>query len=133
MTRTKHRGSCHCGNVRFVTTFDLTKPVGRCNCTVCTKLGVMGSIIKPEAFELVAGEALLGMYEWGGKTSQRYFCKTCGAHPFARGHLDVLGGDYVSINVNCFDDVDPATLTVQYWDGRHDNWMAGARDRPWPV
>ncbi|WP_426749625.1 hypothetical protein [Myxococcus sp. Y35] len=40
---------------------------------------------------------------------------------------------FASINVNCIDDIDPATLTYQYWDGRHDNWAAGFRDTPWPV
>ena len=37
---------------------------------------------------------------------RRYFCKHCGIHCFGRGHLEVLGGDYVSINLNTLDDVD---------------------------
>jgi len=51
---------------------------------------------------------------------------------FGRGHLAELGGDFVSINLNCLDGVELSELKVMYWDGRHDNW-AGARDEPWPV
>jgi hypothetical protein len=32
-----------------------------------------------------------------------------------------------------FDDLDPADVKIGYWDGRHDNWQAGMRDRPWPI
>jgi hypothetical protein len=69
----------------------------------------------------------------GGKTGTRYFCKTCGILCFLRGHLDVLGGDYVSINLNTLDEVELTNVKVEYWDGRHDNWMAGSRAVPWPM
>ncbi|SRR6266542_1100201 len=71
--------------------------------------------------------------EWGAKISRRFFCKTCGIHCFARGHLAEVGGDYVSINLNCIDDLDPNELNVSYWDGRHNNWHAGPRSTPWPI
>lgn len=51
---------------------------------------------------------------------------------FLRGHLPELGGDYVAIYLNTLDDLDPSTIQVMYWDGRHDNWEAGPRDTPWP-
>lgn len=129
----KHTGSCHCGAVRFEVRADLASGASRCNCSICLKLGATGCIVKPEAFRLVAGEDDCGTYEWGHRVSKRWFCKRCGVYCFARGHLDVLGGDYVSVNLNCLDDVDPNALAVVHWDGRHDNWRAGARDRPWPI
>jgi hypothetical protein len=131
-TPTKHRGSCHCGAVKFEVETDLAT-VSRCNCTICTKTATTGTIVKPEAFTLLAGEAELGSYEWGGKTGRRFFCKHCAIHCFLRGHLEVLGGDYVSINVNALDDVDPRDLAVVYWDGRHNNWQSGPRPAPWPI
>jgi hypothetical protein len=128
----KHGGSCHCGAVRFEAVIDVGRAT-RCNCTICTKTGTTGTNVKPEAFTLLAGEEALSAYEWGHRVSRRFFCKHCGVQVFARGHLDVLGGDFVSVNLNCLDDVDPGALKVVYWDGRHDNWQAGPRETPWPV
>jgi hypothetical protein len=31
------------------------------------------------------------------------------------------------------DDIDLAHTQVGYFDGRHDNWMAGMRPTPWPI
>jgi hypothetical protein len=127
------RGSCHCGAVRFEAAVDLSEGTSGCNCTVCTKLGARGGIVKPDAFALLAGEDSLTSYEWGAKISKRFFCKRCGIYCFARGHLAQLGGDYVSINYNTLDDVDVGQLKVGYWDGRHNNWQAGMRPTPWPT
>lgn len=129
----KHPGSCHCGRVRFEVELDLTQGASRCNCSICMKLGVTGAIVKPDAFKLLSSKEATAEYVWGGRVSQRHYCKECGVHCFAYGHLDVLGGDYVSVNVNCLDDVDVAELQIGYWDGRHNNWGAGMRETPWPV
>jgi len=127
------RGGCHCGAVRFEVAIDLGKGGGRCNCSVCTKTAVTSAIVKPSAFTLLSGEGALTSYAWGYQISRRFFCRHCGVHCFGRGFLEEVGGDYVSINLNCVDDLDPATLPVIYWDGRHDNWQAGPRPTPWPV
>jgi hypothetical protein len=129
----KQLGGCHCGAVRFQAEIDLAAGVSRCNCSVCTKISPSSIIMKPAAFTLLAGQDGLSSYEWGAKISTRYFCKHCGVHCFGRGHLAEVGGDYVSINANCLDEVDPGRLKVIYWDGRHDNWEAGPRPTPWPV
>jgi hypothetical protein len=127
-----HRGSCHCGAVRFQVDVDATKG-SRCNCSICTKVAQTGGIVKPGAFALLSGEDSLSTYEWGHKISKRYFCKHCGVHCFARGHLAELGGDYVSVNLNCLDDVELASVGLSFWDGRHNNWQAGTRSTPWPM
>lgn len=131
-SRMLHRGSCHCGAVRFEAELDLSLPVSRCNCSICTKLGATGASIEPSAFTLLSPEAELGRYVWG-EVSARYFCQKCGVYCFGKGHLDVLGGDFVSVNVNCLDDADPAQMKIVYFDGRHDNWQAGTRSEPWPI
>ena len=133
MAAMKHLGTCHCGAVRFAVALDLERGASRCNCTICTKIAGLGAFAKPDAFTLLSDDAALGVYEWGAKISRRYFCKTCGVHCFGRGDLAELGGAYVSVNVNVLEDVDPATIKVTYWDGRHDNWQAGPRATPWPV
>jgi hypothetical protein len=128
----KHLGSCHCKAVRFEVRVDASK-ASRCNCSICAKVSQLGAIVKPEAFTLLSDESALGTYAWGGKVSTRFFCKQCGIHCFGRGHLKELGGDFVSVNVNCLDDVELGEVKVTYWDGRHDNWQAGTREVPWPI
>jgi hypothetical protein len=129
---TKHAGGCHCGAVRFEVMVDTTAAT-MCNCSICAKLGQIGGSVKPDAFKLLAGEDNLGLYEWGAKIGHRRFCKTCGIHVFAPGHLAELGGDFVSINFLCLDDFDPLDAKLGYWDGRHNNWQAGLRDKRWPI
>ena len=62
----KHRGSCHCGSVRFEAVVDGTSGT-KCNCTICTKISATGAIVKPETFVLLSDESKLGTYVWGGK------------------------------------------------------------------
>jgi hypothetical protein len=128
----KRAGGCHCGVVRFEVAIDASRG-GRCNCSICTKVAQTGGMVKPAAFRLVEGEGHLTAYVWGGKISTRFFCKRCGVHCFGKGHLAELGGDYVSVNLNTLDDLDPRDVKVIYWDGRHDNWQAGPRDTAWPI
>ena len=128
----KHAGGCHCGAVRFEVLVDTTSG-SRCNCSVCTKTSVLGGSVKPAAFTLLSGAESLSEYEWGHKISRRFFCKHCGVHCFARGHLEQIGGDFVSICINTVDGVEFRDLKVTYWDGRHDNWHAGPRSAPWPI
>jgi len=130
---TPHAGGCHCRAVRFEVELDLKSPVSRCNCTLCTKRSSSNALVKPSAFRLLAGADCLGDYEWGGKTMHFHFCKCCGIHVFARGNIPELGGEFVTVNVLCIDDLDPKVLTFVYWDGRHNNWDAGPREKPWPV
>jgi len=133
MAISRYLGTCHCGAVRFAVALDLAQGASRCNCSVCTKISMTAAFAKPAAFTLLSDDAALGAYEWGGKISRRYFCRTCGIHCFARGELPELGGAYVSVNVNALEDVDPITVKLSYWDGRHDNWDSGPRATPWPI
>lgn len=125
-------GSCHCGAVRFEVDADLGGKATRCNCRICQKTMATGFNTKPERFRLLTPRTALTAY---GRHdfAKRFFCSTCGIHCFGEGDLEILGGRFVSINVATLDDVDVGQLAIGYWDGRHDNWMAGLRDRPWPV
>ena len=59
------------------------------------------------------------------KPGTRALCKACGVIAFGWGHLPQIGGDYISIDLACLDNLDPAELIaapVRYMDGRADNW-----------
>ena len=129
---TTHRGSCHCGDVQYQAVIDPTH-ASRCNCSVCTKYGATTNIIKPDAFTLLSDEAGLASFSRFPEIASRFFCKRCHTYVFSKGHLEQIGGAYVSVNLNTIEDFDPLDATFVYWDGRHNNWQAGTRDTPWPV
>jgi hypothetical protein len=133
MPTTTYRGSCHCGAVRFEADLDLSGGVSRCNCTICTKVGAVGVMVKPDAFRIVAGAGELVEYTKPGHPVVFPFCRRCGIHTHNVGDLPHAGGKFVSVFVNLIDDVDPNDFPVSHWDGRNDNWAAGTRRTPWPI
>lgn len=125
MTVQTHAGSCHCQRVRFEADLDLAAGSGRCNCSICTKTRHWGAMVKPQAFRLLDGEGSLGDYQFGPRTTHYRFCTHCGVHVYCSGHVPELGGDYVSVALNCLDGIDPSTLVaaaITFYDGRNDNW-----------
>ena len=127
MTTKSYLGSCHCGTVRYEADIDLSAGTGKCNCSICRKARYWGVVIKPEAFRIIAGEDALSDYQFGHKIGHNLLCKHCGIRSFSRGHLDVLGGDYVSINLACLDNADDSELAgapVRFMNGRDNDWYS---------
>jgi hypothetical protein len=77
----QHEGGCHCGRVRFRARVDLDL-LSQCNCSICTKKGILHLPVAPEHFELLKGKNALTVYTFGTSVAQHTFCLHCGMHAF---------------------------------------------------
>jgi hypothetical protein len=111
-----YTGGCHCGEVRFEVTADVSN-VTACNCSICQKRGALWTFVTAEHFALRAGSDDLKDYQFGKKTIHHLFCPQCGVGAFSRG-LTPKGDEMVAVNVRCLDDVDVAGLAAKPFDGR---------------
>jgi hypothetical protein len=116
-----YRGSCHCGAVRFEVDLDLSQGSSQCNCSICSKTGWWGILVKPSAFRMVTGEELLLTLPRIPQ-SDHPRCTICGVPSFNRGDVPQIGGEFYSVNVRCLDDVDLSGLPITYLDGLHNTW-----------
>lgn len=130
--KTQHHGSCVCGDVQFDAEVDLDSG-SKCNCTICTKLGPTGAIVKPSAFTRTSDASTVASFTRMPEVGERFFCARCHTYCYGTGNLPELGGDFVSVNLNCVDGFDASKVKIVHWDGRHDNWNAGPRATPWPI
>jgi hypothetical protein len=119
-------GGCHCGRVRFRVTADLDG-VSECNCSICTKKGILHLIVPPERFELLSGKDDLVTYKFNTRTAKHYFCKVCGIHPFYVPRSDP---DKIAVNARCLDSFHELAIAPKRFDGR--NWEAAMEKKvPW--
>jgi hypothetical protein len=112
-----YTGGCHCGEVRFEVTADISSVVS-CNCSICQKRGALWTFVPADNFALRAGAEDLKDYQFGKKTIHHLFCAQCGVAAFSRGKSPKGGGEMIALNVRCLDDVDIATLKITTFDGR---------------
>lgn len=123
-----HKGSCHCGDVRFECELDLNDGTSKCNCSICAKSRFWKAIVPADKFHLLQGAGRLADYQFGSRNIHHQFCKTCGVKPFGRGNFEPIGAFY-AVNIMCLDDVSDTELAeapVAVEDGRNNRWGPGS-------
>lgn len=108
-----YTGGCHCGAVKYEVTTDLAE-VLQCNCSHCSKKGMLLNFVDKDKFKLISGKENLGEYQFNKKQIRHYFCKTCGVQSFAEG----VTFPKACINVRCLDGVDMDKLTLKPFNGK---------------
>ena len=121
-----YEGGCHCGRVRFRVTGTLGE-VSDCNCSMCTKKGIVHWIVRPEQFELLQGKDELTTYRFNTGVARHTFCRHCGIHPFYVPRSDP---DKIDVNARCLDGIDLSCVSVRTFDGRNWEQAKADRDRP---
>lgn len=118
-----HRGGCHCGNVRFEVTAPAKILVTQCNCSICSKSGYLGLVVRTDRFKLVKGADSLTTYRFNTRNATHTFCSTCGVKSYysPRSHPDG-----VNVNARCLDAGTVTTRIVRKVDGQ--NWEAVFKD-----
>lgn len=116
-----YEGGCHCGRVRFRIRVDLAESIiGECNCSICTKKGILHLPVAAERLEILSGRDDLATYTFNTGVARHTFCRHCGIHPFYNPRSDP---ENYSVNVRCLDAYDPDTMGPQrLFEGR--NWEA---------
>jgi len=114
----RYNGSCHCGAVRFEIEANIDR-VTHCNCSICSKKGMLHHRVPPERFRLLSGEADLGTYQFGTRIAKHHFCRRCGIHVFTRPRA---APELYTVNVRVLDDYDleRERPEIVEFDGR--NW-----------
>jgi hypothetical protein len=120
------QGSCHCGTLRFrVELGPDERDVLDCNCSMCTKKGILHLIVPEARFALESGGDALVTYTFGTGVARHMFCGVCGAHAFyrPRSHPDAW-----DVNVRCIEDVPLEYWRVRRFDGA--NWEQAFGELP---
>ena len=114
----KHKGSCHCGAVKFSNEGDEITQGLRCTCSICSRKGAMMSpeVIPAEALKIDANPDDIGLYEFDSKIAKHYFCKNCGIYT----HNEMLRiPGHFRVNLGCIDELDTGDFEVTVFDGKN--------------
>jgi hypothetical protein len=105
-------GRCHCGNIAFTlewTPEPGTIPARACTCSFCTRHGGVWTSCPSGSLVVTVGEpAQATTYAFGTETAEFHVCTRCGIVPVATSRID--GRLFAVVNVNTFENVDPALL-----------------------
>lgn len=114
-----YEGSCHCGTVGV----RVTKPAPiekliDCNCSICTKKGVLHTPVEEAELEIVKGADVVSTYRFGSGAAQHCYCPECGIHVFGRPRNNP---ERMTVNARCLDDFRSilASADVIEFDGQN--------------
>ncbi len=117
MSETKtYTGGCHCGKVRYEVTTDLAKVIS-CNCSRCSKSGMLLTFAPADQFKLLSGKDDLSEYRFNTGKIRHLFCRACGIESVATGE-GPGGAEMAAINVRCLDGVDVGSLALTPFNGK---------------
>lgn len=117
MAIAKHKGSCHCGAVRYTVELDTDAEAIECNCSICARSGTLLLFTGTDQFTLDSGGDNLTSYQFNKHVIDHVFCTTCGIKSFARGKRPD-GQEMVAINARCLEDVDVFAQKRKQFDGK---------------
>ena len=115
---TQYHGSCHCGAIRFSFKGEPIDSGIRCTCSICSRKGALmyNGLIPEKELKIDAQEGALSLYQFGKKTAKHYFCGRCGIYTF---HESSRKPGHLRVNLGCLDEIDPLSLRVEVFDGKH--------------
>lgn len=106
------QGSCHCGNISFTLAWDPDPeriPARACGCTFCQKHGGVWTSNPAGALRVALRDPDgVSPYAFGTGSARFHVCGKCGVVPLVTGDID--GRTYAVVNVNTFNNVNPALL-----------------------
>jgi hypothetical protein len=108
-----HRGSCHCGKVKFEFDGTIDGAVA-CNCSICSRKGGLLFAVAEADFRLLTPDGELSAYAFNTRAIVHRFCKTCGMQPFA-GHAEQKS---VYVNLRCVEGLDLASVPAMAFYGK---------------
>jgi len=114
-------GSCHCGAIKFEVS-EAPSSVTVCNCTFCTKRGVIWAYYPRDSVKLIVTPEADAVYSRNGM-NKHHHCNVCGCGTFSEvptwvDHKPDFANPRTSVNVRLFDSFDIASLPVETIDGR---------------
>ena len=128
-------GSCHCGNLSFDLSWDPDPaeiPARACGCSFCVKHGGVWTSNPQGSLTIRTGNARLpAPYTFGTHTASFHICSRCGVPVVVTSQI--AGRTYAVVNVNSFDNVDPAMLRRKpaSFDGETEGERLARRQRNW--
>ena len=117
------KGGCHCGAVRFEVDAVREPVIYRCNCSICVLTDYLHLIVPAARFRLIEGKEALTEYSFNTGVAKHYFCRTCGIKSF---YVPRSNPDGVSVNFRCLAGADPDRVTIEPFDGRNWESVAGS-------